>query len=210
MTGKSPAVPHWREPDVPCGLRYPEELSMAGRVIGASLLLAVESAVRLERMKERGRFPVAPHKSGFDQDAWSFLQMMLIEERRLIEFIRGPATTLRDGKIILTNPDDICKNCFAANLTTRWSAAPEAMSTLIGRLKRINKRVTHFSWTLTEPDLRVDLGYWRTGYLFIVALQLESFANWMISANPGAAEPFADMVALAMTDAAQLPEEIEH
>jgi len=83
---------------MPCTIRPPGQLSMAGKVIGSSLHLAIDSAIRLERMKHSGRYPVAPHKPGFDQDAWSLLQTMLIEERRLIEFIRGPATIMSKGR----------------------------------------------------------------------------------------------------------------
>lgn len=199
----------WREPDLACELRPPGQLALAGKVIGSSLHLAIESAIRLQRMTQRGRHPVAPHKPGFDQDAWSLLQMMLIEERRLIEFVRGPATIKRNGQIVVSNPDDICKNCFATSHGTRWSAAPAAMTTLMGRLSRINKRVTHFSWTLTESDLRVDTGHWRTGYLRIVARELASFAKWMTIVNPHAAEPLADMVASVQADATHLAPEVE-
>lgn len=194
---------------MPCTIRPPDQLSMAGKVIGSSLHLAIESALRLERMKHSGRYPVAPHKPGFDQDAWSLLQMMLVEERRLIEFIRGPATIMSKGKILVSNPDDICKNCFAPSVETRWSAAPAAMTILSSRLSRINKRVTHFSWTLTQSDMRVDFGYWRTGYLVIVTKEFASLVEWMIKANPKAVQPLLSMTASAQADAAHLPVETE-
>ena len=71
---------------------------MAGKVIGFSLHLAIESAIRLERMTQRGALSRCPHKQGFDQDAWSLLQMMLIEERRLIEFTGSASWWFRAGR----------------------------------------------------------------------------------------------------------------
>ncbi len=158
-----------------------------------------------------GRLPVAPHKPGFDQDAWSLLQTMLIEERRLIEFLTGPKTRVDSTTKLVVNvqPDDICTNCFTTATDPAWVMAPTPRNILRPRATRINQRIAHFSWILVGPDTRVDTGFWRTGYLRLVVEQFESFTDWLMARQPLATEPLLDAVVVAAEAAQHLPAEVE-
>jgi hypothetical protein len=36
------------------------------------------------------------------------------------DLVRGPATIVRKGQVIVSNPDDICKNCFATSAASSY------------------------------------------------------------------------------------------
>jgi hypothetical protein len=50
-------------------------------VLGKSVELATSLKERVEALSDLGRLPIAPHRPGFDLDAW-MLVAYLIEERR--------------------------------------------------------------------------------------------------------------------------------
>lgn len=49
----------------------------------------------------------------------------------------------------------------------------------MSRKDRINVRLAHLSWVLTEPDDRLATGVWSTRYLDIVSAGLFGFGQWL-------------------------------
>jgi hypothetical protein len=148
--------------------------------------VALKSALHLRSLADAHRPPVAPHVVHFDIGAWSTLQVMLVEERRLIEFLTGPRTQVRKGQCFVRDKDDICLNCFSSTPENAWAMHPDPTnpadpySVLRWRAERINKRVAHFSWVLLDDsDSRTVSGIWQTGYLREIATQLGAFTDWL-------------------------------
>jgi hypothetical protein len=150
-------------------------------VVGMSIELATSLKAGIEALSGAGRPPVAPHRPGFDPDAWRTLAAYLIEERRLIEFLLGPSVVgNQEGNLRYRNPDDICVDCFRPDDGRHWRFRDDEVRTeLQDRAGRINKRLTHFSWTLTRPDTRLDAGIWNTKYLNQVIDGLERWSEWL-------------------------------
>lgn len=81
--------------------------------VGKSVELATSLKEGIEALSGVGRPPVAPHRPGFDLDAWRTLAAYLIEERRLIEFLLGPSVVGNQGSNLrYRNPDDHLPLCF--------------------------------------------------------------------------------------------------
>jgi hypothetical protein len=158
-------------PDRPCEGASSSELKRALEVVAKSLELALALKAGLHRLREGGRPPVAPDRPAFDPESWRVLVAYLVEERRLIEFLVGPGHSY---------PDNICVDCFRSPDGETWPFPDNEVRTqLRGRAKRINKRLTHFSWTMTKRDSRLDAGDWDTRYLDRLVDSLSLFAEWL-------------------------------
>jgi hypothetical protein len=200
---------NWLKATVACPSRTDEQLRAAGRVLGASLLVAIDSAITIELLRHDRVYPVSPHASGFVPDAWSALQTMLVEERRLIEFLVGPHTRIdkNTGAVYNAYGDAICTNCFALTITDTWWMSDPIRDTLRGRAQRTNKRVAHFSWIMVTSDARTLEGTWQTGYLREITAQFENFTGWLTSRRPTVANVLMDAyVSPALVKAGQLAE----
>ena len=170
-------------PNNPCAGygKSPSELTAAISIVGKSVELAASLKERIEALSAIGRPPIAPHRPGFDLDAWRILVAYLIEERRLIEFLLGPTLVGKQGHdLIYKYSDDICLDCFRPGDGQHWRFSDDEVRTVLNhRAGRINKRLTHFSWTLTQPDTRLDAGIWNTVYLNQVIDGLEGWSGWL-------------------------------
>jgi hypothetical protein len=152
-------------------------------VVAKSIELASNLRLTLEGLTKTGRPPIAPHRPGFDQRSWKVLAAYLIEERRLTEFLLGPELKPQhnSGELKYLHPDDICLDCFTPpSRRWRFTDMPKRRR-LLWRARRINSRLTHFSWTLTEPDTRSDSGVWETHYLDDIRLGLSQFSEHLTS-----------------------------
>jgi hypothetical protein len=196
----------WRWPTETCPARSDAELAAAAAILGASLVLAVQSALKVESSRASGLPPTAPHLPGFDREVWAALQTMLSEERRLIEFIVGPKTRNgAAGSVVTSNPDDICIMCFATDAGDRWDLDAPLRTRLRSRASRINKRISHFAWVLTEPDARTERGTWQTGYLRAIVTQFSQFVLWLHDQRPESARALEPYVERALMLANSLP-----
>jgi hypothetical protein len=177
-------------------------------VLGASLVVAIQCALRIEAGRTMGTQPTSPHVPGFDRDAWSALQTMLCEERRLIEFLVGPKVRNAKGQggaRVVANPDDICIMCFATAPNQPWEMSDGVRSTLRGRASRVNKRISPFAGVITPSDARTEQGTWQTGYLRIITTELAAFLEWLYGQQPDAARALDPYVVRAQALAEQLP-----
>jgi hypothetical protein len=163
-------------PAEPCG-GYSKPKDPAILAVAKSIELATDLRITVDEMTKSGPPPIAPHRPGFDPMAWRVLVAYLIEERRLTEFLLGPGVYKDKGVARYQHADDICLDCFAS-ADQRWRFIDEKVRTeLHNRATRINKRLAHFSWTLTENDPRSDSGVWKTHYLNLITLGLLKFAD---------------------------------
>lgn len=170
-------------PDKPCGgeKKKPLQLENALEAVGKGARLAAKLKTDIDGLQERGRPPVAPHRPEFDEEAWKSLATYLIEERRLIGFLLGPAVRAnQDGTLRYIYPTDICLDCFATLDGKHWRFPDDGTrKTLHARAGRINVRLAHFSWTLTKPDPRLDAGDWSTTYIDQIVNGLGQFSGWL-------------------------------
>src|SRR6266568_4140209 len=145
-------------PDTPCG-GYEKATERALHAVAKSIELAVDLRMSLDELTRSANPPIAPHRRGFDLAAWKTLAAYLIEERRLTEFLLGPnVDRSRGGGWRYHYTDDVCLDCFTP-ADRRWRFTNETVRVqLCDRAERINKRLTHFSWKLTESDPRSDTG----------------------------------------------------
>jgi len=189
----APSAGSWRKATVPCPPRTDNELIAAVHVLGASLLVAIKSAINIEELKQAGIYPVSPPVAGFHLHAWQILQTMLVEERRLIEFLVGPHTFTDKGTgATKSNRDTICINCFGSSITDTWWMNDDVRVRLRWRAQRTNKRVAHLDWLLIdEYDSRVVSGIWQTGYLKEIVNQFRDFTEWLYDRRPHVAEILA-------------------
>jgi len=192
----------WRQPTNLCERRDEGTLAIAAAVLVASLDVAVDSALRLDALRHVGIAPVAPHVTNYDRETWSLLHTMLVEERRLMEFLLGPRT---DKTGLHRQPDDICVTCFSKSPEGMWRLPQQHQKIFRERMTRINKRLAHFAWVLTEDDPRTVVGTWQTGYLREVAEQLWSFREWLTAQRPAAAAAMYERLSEARHRAALLP-----
>lgn len=192
----------WRQPANLCARREEADLVKAAEILAGSVAVAVDSALRLEALRAVGIEPVAPHMPSFDRDAWSLLHTLLVEERRLMEFLIGPRTNVSGAHM---QKDDICVTCFATSIDDIWRLPSHIEEAFRGRSTRINKRLAHFAWVLATDDPRTTAGTWQTGYLRDVTQQLQSFCEWMAPIRPEAATALQHQLSGALKRAAYLP-----
>ncbi len=196
----------WRWPTDMCPERSDAQLTTAAEVLGASLVLAVQSALKVESSRASGFPPTAPHLPGFDREVWAALLTMLSEERRLVEFIAGPITRRgAAGSVVPSRPDDVCIMCFATDVHDRWDLDGPLRMRLRDRASRINKRISHFAWVLTEPDARTEQGTWQTGYLREIVKQFSYFLHWLHHQRPESAQALTPYEERALVLADRLP-----
>jgi hypothetical protein len=155
----------WMQPGTE--LQHPQRLDedemLRGiAVVGLTLERAVTWADELVGNEgPRLRLPADQLSGGVAQLCFA----LLTAERALIEFVTGPATTMKQGSRVKANADDICPRCFVST----WTLSGYLRDHLRARRTRINKHLSHLTWPQTVSR------QWHTTPITLVADALAQF-----------------------------------
>jgi hypothetical protein len=183
--------------------RFNEEVLVGGiRIVALTLERAVGWADELALGE--GRRLKVPADQLSDATAQQCFAL-LTAERALIEFVTGPETRSKNGVPTKLYSDDICPKCFV----TDWHLGGHHLDHLRGRRARINKHLSHLTWSQTVPR------QWHTTPITLV---VEAFADF--NESLGQEQPRVSSVLTAALDAvnpaverlrqAQTPQILEH
>jgi hypothetical protein len=130
---------------------------------------------------------------------------LLTAERALIEFVTGPEIRSKNGVSIKAYSDDICPKCFVAN----WYLGGHHRDHLRGRRSRINKHLSHLTWSQTVAR------QWHTTPIILVVEAFADFSKSLAQEQPRVSSVLTaalDKVAPAVERLrqAQTPQPLEH